>query len=96
MRNYHRTETVLPVDDIYIEPGAIVENLLLSDITLTNQCQAPINLLRNRGTIGNLELRNVSATAEHSGDRGYVVRNEGTIGRFNQTGVVTAGLEVGM
>ena len=94
--DYERTETVLPIDDIHIEPGATVENLTLNDITLENRCKAPINLLRNRGTIRNLAFHNVRATAEHAGPRGCVVKNEGTVSRFSQTGVTAAGLDVGM
>lgn len=96
IRDYHRTETVLPIADIHIEPGAIVENLMLSDLTLTNRCKAPINMLHNRGTIGNLGLLNVYATAETSGSGGCVVRNDGIVRRFYQIGVTTIGLEVGI
>lgn len=96
IRDYHRTEAALPADDIWIEEGATVENLMLSDISLVNRCKAPIHILRNRGTVGNLGLLNVCATAEPSGSGGCVVKNEGTIHRFSQTGVAATGFEVGV
>ena len=40
---------------------------MLSDLSLVNRCKAPIHILRNRGTVGNLGLLNVCATAEPSG-----------------------------
>lgn len=96
IRDYHRTETALAADDILIEPGATVENLSIGDSSLTNRCAGPINLLRNRGTVGNLSLSNVFARAGAAGAGGAVVRNEGTLGRVRAAGVAADGLETGL
>ena len=96
IRDYHRTEGVTPADDIHIEPGATVDNLTLADMTLANRCDSPINLLHNQGTIGNLALTDVYATAETSGAGGHVVKNAGTIRRCHHQGVAAIGCELGI
>ena len=96
IRDYHRTEEVLPNDDIYIEPGATVDRLTLSDMTLVNRCESPINMLHNHGTIGNLALANVYARAEDSSPGGQVVKNAGTIHRCQHGMVVVEGFEMGI
>lgn len=83
MRDYHRTETALPVDDIHIEPGATVENLVISDVSLRNRCGRPFQFLHNRGTIGNLSLANI-----HAPDA-TILKNAGTIIRLHQHAVFT-------
>jgi hypothetical protein len=96
IRDYHRTEAALPTDDIHIEPGATVENLVLSEVTLANRCGAPITLFHNRGRIGNLALQNVYAKAEGAGAGGQIVKNAGTILRLHQMNVVGDGFETGL
>jgi len=96
LRDYHRTESAVATDDIHIEPGATVEALLLSDVTLVNRCNAPINLLHNRGTIGHLGLANVCATAGASARGGSVVRNAGSIRSVHHSGLAVSGLEIGL
>ena len=96
VRDYHRTEATLPADDVHIEPGAIVENLVLDDVTLENRCAAPISLLHNRGTMGNLALLNVYAKAEGASPGGHIVQNAGTISRSHQTNLTAIGFEVGI
>jgi hypothetical protein len=93
VRNYHRTETAVPVDDIHIEAGACVENLIVSGATLRNRSSGPIAILNNRGDIGNLALRDVIAKAEGNGGRIFV--NAGKIGRFVRSGVTGEGFETG-
>ena len=95
IRDYHRTEAVIPSDDIHIEPGATVNSLTLTDMTLVNRCESPINMLHNRGTIGNLALANVCATAEVSGSGGHVAKNAGTVRRCHHTGIAATGYELG-
>lgn len=73
IRDYHRTETALPVEDIHIEPCATVENLVLHDFTVRNLCKAPMNILHNQGIVGNLGLLNLYLRAEQSGAHGQVV-----------------------
>ena len=51
LRDYHRTESALPADDISIESGATVEHLLLEDVTVRTFCRAPLNILHNRGLL---------------------------------------------
>ena len=96
IRDYHRTEGALPADDIHIEPGATVNSLTLTDVTLVNRCGSPINLLHNRGEVGNLALANVCATAEGPGTGGQVVNNAGTIRRCQHTGIALTGYEPGI
>ena len=95
IRDYHRTEAVLPADDIHIEPGATIDNLVLSDVTLVNRCGSPINLLHNRGTIGNLGLTNVYAKAGDARSGGFVLKNDGSISRLCPMNVSALGFELG-
>ena len=95
IRDYHRTETAVPADDIFIEAGARIENLALSDVTLVNRSGSPINLLHNHGSIGNLGLFHVHAQAGDAGSGGKIVRNAGTIERVNQFNTATSGFEPG-
>lgn len=94
IRDYHRTEADLPADDIYIEPGATVHSLMLSDSTLVHRCSSALNMLHNRGTIGSLALANVHARSELLNSGGYVMRNAGTIGHIQNTGVSVHGFGV--
>lgn len=98
LRDYHRTEAAVPADDIHIEPGATVDNLTLADVTVANQCDGPINLLHNRGTIGNLALTQVHAAAFGSGSKsgGHVILNTGTIRRCHHQGVSATGYQLGI
>jgi len=94
VRDYHRTESVLATDDIHIEPGATVENLVLSEVSLVNQSGRPINFLHNRGTIGNLALQNIRAKAAPAG--GAILKNSGTITGLQQHGVTGEGFTTGV
>lgn len=93
LRDYHRTECVLPVEDIHIEPGATVRSLMLSDITLSNQCDRPMSLVNNRGTVESLALMNVRSTAASSLQGARLVKGEGTVGCLYQAGVHAPGLQ---
>jgi hypothetical protein len=75
----HRTETTWAAETIAIERGATVESLQMSDISLINRTEAPIDLLTNRGAIGALSMTNVYAKAENTASQGAAVRNSGTI-----------------
>lgn len=96
IRDYHRTEAVRPTNDIHIQKGAVVENLMLSDSTLVNQCGAPIKMLNNLGTIRRLALANVYAKAGTPDSGGCIVSNDGTIGSVSHTGVAADGFELGI
>lgn len=96
LHDYHRTESTLATDDIHIEAGARVENLLLDNVSLTNRSGAPVNLLHNQGTVDSLSLTNVSAKAEGTASGGCVVKNAGGIARVHQTNVTASGLDAGV
>ncbi len=57
--NYHRTENLVPVDDICVETGATVEYMSLSNSSLKNQTGRPMNLISNQGTIDTLDVVNI-------------------------------------
>jgi len=82
IRDYYRTETVMPADDIHIQPGAHVDNLLLDGMTVTNRSGNPSIMLHNCGTIENLALQNVRAAA--GGSVTDIIKNEGTIGHIEK------------
>lgn len=96
IRDYHRTEAVIPGDTIHIGPGATIRNLTLTDVTLVNQCQSPMDMVHNRGTIENLSLINVYAQAEASASGGTILRNAGSIQHCHHMGVMGVGLETGV
>jgi len=96
IHDYHRTETSTPADDIHIEEGATVENLMLSDVTVVNRCDAPMDLIRNCGVVENLGLLNVALAADDAVLGGRVVRNEGEVHRVSQAGVMTSGYDPGL
>ena len=93
LRNYHRTETAVPVDDIHVEAGACVEHLLVDGAVLRNRSAGPIVFLHNRGRIRNLALRDVMANAETNGGR--ILANTGAIDRLQHGGVAGVGFEAG-
>ena len=96
VRNYHRTESLLPSDDIYIEDGAKVENLILDDVSLVNRSKSPVTLFHNMGTVDSLSLINVSAKAEGETSGGCIVKNAGTISRLHQNNVTASGFDAGL
>ena len=96
LRDYHRTESTLPTNDIHIEAGARVENLILVNVSLDNRSNAPVHLLSNQGTVDSLSLVNVDAKAEGKSSGGCLVRNTGTIARLHQSHVFASGFEIGV
>jgi hypothetical protein len=83
IRDYHRTETAMPADDIHIQPGAYVDNLLLDGMTVSNRSGNPIIMLHNCGKIENLGLQHVRAIT--GGSVVDIIKNEGTIGHIERT-----------
>lgn len=79
IRDYHRTESVFPTENIVLEPGATVDRLLISDSTLVNHCSTPIGFLHNRGKIGYLGLVNVAVNATMDGTGRLLVCDDGAI-----------------
>jgi hypothetical protein len=77
--DFHRTEAVWAAETISISPKATIESLQMSNVSLINRTEFPIDVLKNQGTIGCLGMTNVYAKAEGGQPRGAVVRNSGTI-----------------
>ncbi len=80
MADLHRTENLWPAATIFIEPGATVKSLQLAQAAIINDTPGPMDLLVNRGTIGQLSLSQVTMEASSGPARGAVVHNRGTIG----------------
>jgi hypothetical protein len=90
---FHRTESEWAAENILIEPGATVERLRMSDVTVINRTAGPIHVLTNRGTIGSLQMSGVYATADEKAAGGAVVLNSGTIGQPALSEVSTVHVE---
>ena len=58
IEHLHRKEHINPVDTIYIGETAIVEDLLLSDLTIENHTDSSCAMLRNEGKVGRLTIDN--------------------------------------
>lgn len=58
IEHLHRKEHINPVDTIYIGETAIVEDLLLSDLTIENHTDSYCAMLRNEGKVGRLTIDN--------------------------------------
>lgn len=95
MADIHRAETTWPAATLYIEPGAIIKSLQLTQATILNRTPGPLDLLVNRGTIEHLSLSQVSLEASDGPARGAVVRNSGNIQHRNlqQVSAVNAAVE---
>lgn len=95
MADIHRTETTWPAATIYIEPGATIKSLQLTQAAILNRTPGPLDLLVNRGTIEHLSLSQVSLEATEGPARGAVVRNSGKIHErnFQQVSAVNAAVE---
>ena len=96
MSDIRRTETVWPAATMFIEPGATIKALQLTQATVFNRTPGTLDLLVNRGTIEHLSLSQVSMEASEGPARGAVVRNSGKIGsrNFQQVSVVNAAMEM--
>ena len=75
----HRTETIWPTATIYLEPGATIKSLQLTQAAILNRTPGPLDLLVNRGTIEHLSLSQVRMEAAGGLPRGAVIRNSGKI-----------------
>jgi hypothetical protein len=95
MADIHRTETTWPAATLYIEPGATLKSLQLTQAAILNRTPGPLDLLVNRGTIEHLSLNQVRMEATEGPVRGAVVRNSGKIQdrNFQQVSVVNAATE---
>lgn len=77
--DFHRTESARAADTIAIDPGATVDSLQLSNVTLTNRTTDSIYVIYNGGIIGALAMNNVFLKAEGGPRRGAAVCNAGSI-----------------
>jgi len=96
MSDIRRTETVWPAATMFIEPGATIKALQLTQATVFNDTPGPLDLLVNCGTIEHLSLSQVNMEASEGPARGAVVRNSGQIDSrsFQQVSVVNAAMEM--
>ena len=95
MSDIRRTETVWPAATLFVEPGATIKSLQLTQATVFNRTPGPLDLLVNRGTIEYLSLSQVHLEASEGPARGAVIRNSGKIHRkdLQQVSVVNAAME---
>lgn len=95
MSDIRRTETVWPAATTFIEPGATIKALQLTQATVFNRTPGPLDLVVNRGTIEHLSLSQVSMEASEGPARGAVIRGDGKIHRMDlqQVSVVNATTE---
>ncbi|MCX7426277.1 MAG: glycosyl hydrolase family 28 protein [Planctomycetia bacterium] len=91
--DYHRTESVWAAENILISPGATVETLLLSNVSLVNRTPGAIDVLTNQGKIGCLGMANVCARAEGGTPRGAVLRGAGAVRQQSRQQVLSVNLE---
>jgi hypothetical protein len=94
--DYYRTESVWPGDNILIEPGATVDRLGLSNVSVINRTAGEIDVLTNKGTIGCLGMAGIYAKAEGGSARGAVVRNSGKIAQHAFQQVFTVNTREGI
>jgi hypothetical protein len=95
LSDIRRTETVWPAATLFVEPGATIKALQLTQATVLNRTPGPLDLLVNRGTIENLSLNQVHFEASAGPARGVVIRGDGKIHRkdLQQVSVVNATTE---
>jgi hypothetical protein len=96
MTDIHRTETTWPAATLYIEPGATLKSLQLTQATVFNRTPGPLDLLVNRGTLEDLSLSQVHMEASDGPERGAVIHNSGKIEKrdLQQVSVVNAAIEM--
>ena len=94
--DYHRTESVWPAENIVIEPGATVECLQMSNVSVINRTPGAIHILTNKGTIGCLGMTGVYAKAEGDTARGSVVSGPGVIRQQGRQNVFTVNVNPGL
>jgi hypothetical protein len=95
MADIHRTESAWPAATLFVEPGATIKSLQLTQATIFNRTPGPLDLLVNRGTIEHLSLSQVILEASKGPARGAVIRDEGSIHRkdLQQVSAVNAATE---
>jgi hypothetical protein len=96
MSDIRRTETVWPAATMFVEPGATIKALQLTQATVFNHTPGPLDLLVNRGTIEHLSLSQVNLEASEGPARGAVIHNGGKIDKqdLQQVSVVNGAMEM--
>ena len=74
----HRREDTLPVDTIHVGSNAVVNRLIVDDVTTTNSTGLPMPLLHNKGTIRYLSIKRADSADDET------IFNEGEIGVIEQ------------
>ena len=82
-------EQTQPITTITVDKGGTVESLKLNNVTVINRTPGPLDLLANRGTIGNLVISNASLKAVGGAPRGMLIRNTGQIRQSSLHDIVT-------
>ena len=73
VRDMHRREFTLPRDTVHVGANAVVDRLILENITAENHTGEPMNLLRNLGTVRYLSTKDLdSGTDETVVDLGNI------------------------
>jgi len=89
IRDYHCLETTSASDAIYIAPGATVQYLGLSDVSIINRTGKPASLLNNAGLVEALNMANISVRDDPPTPFGQLLANSGTIRQKNLVTIQT-------
>ena len=81
MSDIRRTETVWPAASLFVEQGATIKSLQVTQATVFNRTPGPLDFLVNRGTIEQLSLSQVHMEASEGPERGTVIVGGGKICR---------------
>lgn len=66
VKHLHRREKTLPKETVYVGKTAVVDRLILEDITTENATGRPMPLLANHGTIRRLSMKQLDAGADET------------------------------
>lgn len=86
----HRTETEQVSDVVYLEKGATIDRLSISNASLINHCDKNMTFVNNQGTIGVLHLSNIFMQSKNP-NQVELVRNTGQIKLLSKTDVSVNG-----
>ncbi|MBE9510045.1 MAG: hypothetical protein IMY71_04135 [Bacteroidetes bacterium] len=84
IRDYHRIEGLVMSDEISIEAGVVIDNILITNAKLVYKCSGSINFLNNHGKINNLTMNNIFFKYQHGDIVNRLINNKGSISFLNQ------------
>lgn len=84
IRDYNRIEGLVMSDEISIDEGAVIDNMLITNANLVYKCAGRINFLNNHGKINNLTMNNISFKYQHGDIVNHLIKNKGSISSLNQ------------